>query len=165
MSSPIPGNASGTARLLLGAPSYAVGWQEPVSLAKPAAGAGFTYKANYGNFERVVAVSFQLVTSVVVANRFAQLLLNDQNGVTVTSVPCAGTIVASSTVNVNLVIRAPSYANGASGGVFGFIPDLLIPPGWSWVMALFGADAGDQVSSVVVLTQRFPNDTASITVG
>lgn len=162
MNSPLPGNTSGTARLLLGAPSYAVGWQEPVYLGNPPAGQGWTYTVGGRYYERVLSVSFTLATSAAVANRFGQLFLEDTNGTVITSVPMAGTIVASSNVNVNLQLRAPQYSNASSGGTFGFIPDLLIPPGWKWVLTVFGQDVADQVSGIVLLVQRYPNDTAAI---
>lgn len=162
MSTPLPGNTSGTARLLNDAPSFAVGWQEPVYIANPAAGNGFTYTADGRYYERVLAVTFNLVTDAVVANRFAELFLQDTNGNDITSVPCGGTVVASSTLNVFLTYDGPSYSGGVTGGTFGKMPNLLIPPGWKWVLTVFGMDAGDTVNSIVVLTQRFPTDAAVV---
>lgn len=160
MSTPVARTSSDLARLLLGAPAYAVGWQEPVYVAKPAAGAGFTYTVDGRYFERMVAVSFQLVTSAAVANRFPQLFIQDTNGVAITSVPCGAVVVAGSTLTVSLALNAPSYANSASGGSFGYMPDLLLPPGWKVVLTVFGEDVADQVSNVVLLVQRYPNDAA-----
>lgn len=157
-----PANTSGTARLLLGAPSYEVGWQEPVYVPNPAAGASFTYKSDGRYYERVLAVTFALTTSAAVANRFAQLYLKDANGAVVTSVPCGGTVVAATTLSVNLFVGAPTLANSASGGSWGSLPDLLIPPGWQWALTVFGEDVADQVSGIVLLVQRFPNDAVEI---
>jgi hypothetical protein len=144
------------------APSYAVGWQEPVYIPNPAAGSSFTYTADGRYYERVVALSFALTTSAVVANRFAQMYLEDTNGTVITSVPCGATVVASQTLDVFLTNDAPSYSNGASGGTFGLIPGILIPPGWKWVCTVSGQDAGDTVTQIVALVQRFPNDAAVI---
>jgi hypothetical protein len=162
MDGPSPGNTSGTARLLLGAPSYAVGWQERVLIPNAAATAGFTYKADGRWYERVIAVTFNLVTDAVVANRFAELFLQDADGVVVTAAPVGSTVVASTTLNVFLTADAPSYSGGGAGGTFGKMPDMLIPPGWKWVCQVFSADAGDQLTGIVVTTQRFPSDAVEI---
>jgi hypothetical protein len=165
MTTPLPGNTSGTARLIAGAPSYAVGWQEPVYVKNPPAGQAFTYTADGRYYERVIAVTFNLVTSAVVADRFGELFLEDTNGTIITAVPIGGNVVASSTLNVFLTADAPSYSGGGSGGTFGKLPDVLIPPGWQWVLDVFSMDAADVVNDIVVLVQRFPSDTAAISAG
>ena len=162
MDGPVPANTSGTARLLLGGPTYAVGWQEAKYIPNPAPGASWSYTADGRYYERLIAATFQLTTSAAVANRFPQLFLFDNNGKEITSVPVSGTIVASTTLNVKLQLLAPTYSNGTSGGSFGFIPDILIPPGWQWSLTVFSEDVADQISNVVLLVQRYPNDTAEI---
>jgi hypothetical protein len=163
MSSPLPGNTSQTARLLNGAPSFAVGWQARTIVPAPAAGAQWQRVTDGRYFERVLAITFILTTSAAVANRFPVVQLVDHAGSVVTTVPAGGTVVASSTLNVNLAVGAPAYSFGAAGGTYGFLPDLLVPPGWSWQSATAGMDAGDAYSLVSVLSQQFPNDTAIIT--
>jgi len=145
-----------------GAPGFAVGWQEPVTVVTPAAGAQWSHKVDGRYFTRVLAVTFTLVTSAVVANRFPAVNLTDNNGRLITSVPAGGTVVASSTLNVFLAAGAPAYAFGASGGTFGFLPDLLVPPDYSWSSVVAGIDVGDQLSGITLLLQRFPNDAATI---
>ena len=162
MTTPNPVNTSGTARLTLGALGYQVGWQERLVLPNPPAGQGFTYTVDGRYYERILAVSFNLVTSAVVANRFVEAFLEDTNGTIITSVPCGGTVVASTTLNVYLTYDGPSYSGGNSGGTFGKITDMLLPPGWKWVFVVFSEDAADQVNSIVVTVQRFPNDAAQI---
>ena len=51
---------------------------------------------------------------------------------------------------------------GAAFGVPGYLPDLMIPAGWSWSTATSAMDAGDQFDQIILLVQRFPNDAASI---
>lgn len=147
---------------MVGAPGFAVGWQEPVYPANPGAGLQWAHKGDGRYYTRLLAATFTLVTSAVVANRFPAVTLTDSNGKVVTSVPAGGTVVASSTLNVFLATGAPAYAFGASGGTFGFLPDILIPPDWVWSSAVAGIDPGDQLSAVVLLVQRFPNDAATI---
>lgn len=156
------GNTSDTARLMLGAPEFAVGWQERILVPQPAAGAQWKYTADGRFFERVIAIAFTFATSAVVATRFPLVQLVDNNNVVVTGVTAGNAVVASSIVNPNLWVGAPQLATGASGGTFGYMPDILIPPGWSWQSNTFAMDAGDQFSGIVVLTQRYPNDAAMI---
>jgi hypothetical protein len=162
MTTPGLPNTSSTARLMIGAPSFAVGWQERVLIPPPPAGQAFTYTGDGRYFERIIAVTFTLVTSVVVANRLAQMVLQNTDGVVITAAPGGGAVVASSTLNVFLTNDAPAYSGGISGATFGKIPDILIPPGWKWVCQVSGIDVADQLSNIVVLVQRFPNDAASI---
>lgn len=162
MTSPLAGNTSDTARLILGAPSFGVGWQQPVYLPAPPAGQGWKRKVDGRYYERVLAISFNYVADAVVANRFLQAFVEDNNGAVITSVPCGGTVVASTSLNVNLALHGPSYANSPSGGSFGYMPDLLLPPDWSWSVQVFGADAADQISNIVMLIQQFPSDAAAI---
>src|SRR5882724_249907 len=163
MTSPLARSTSDTARLMVGAPGVAVCWKKRVYPPNPAAGAQWAHKADGRFLTRLLAVTFTLVTSAVVANRFPAVNLTDSNGKLVTSAPAGGTVVASSTLNVFLTTGAPAYAFGAAGGTFGFLPDILVPPDYSWSSVVSGMDAGDQLSAVVLLVQRFPNDAAMIT--
>lgn len=158
----LPGNTSGTARLLLDAPAYAVGWQEVLYVPNPAAGQSWAHKCDGRFYERVVAIAFTFSASAVVANRFLQMYLFDQNGRVITSVPCAATVVANTTIESYLQLNAPSYANSPSGGAPGFMPDIMMHPDWQWSCTAFGEDAGDQFSQIVLLVQRYPNDTAAV---
>src|SRR5882762_6611884 len=143
MTTPLAHSSSSSARLMVNAPGFAVGWQEPVAVVAPGAGAQWAHKVDGRYFTRLLAITFTLVTSV----------------------PAGGTVVASSTLNVFLATGAPAYAFGASGGTFGFMPDILVPPDWTWSSAVSGLDAGDVLSGIVLLLQRFPNDAAMIPAG
>lgn len=163
MTSPLPGNTSGTARLLLAAPSYAVGWQERIYVPPPAAGAQWTYKSDGRYWERLVAVRWNFAASAVVATRFTTLQLKDVNGVILTEVPAGSGVVASTAVQPSLTTNAPGFATGAQFQVPGYLPDLLIPGDWTWGTVTSAMDVGDQFSSIVVVVHRFPNDAAAIT--
>lgn len=165
MASPGPNNTSDTARLMVDPPGFAIGWQTPVYLPDPAAGAQWSYTVDGRYYERIVAVSVKLVTSAVAANRFPLLTFADANGTAVTAVPLGSAVAASSTINSYLTAGAPGFDLGPAGGQFGYIPDLLLPPGWSLRSSVAGMDAADQFSGVVLLVQRFPNDATSITAG
>jgi len=165
MTSPLAHSTSDSARLMVAAPGFAVGWTLPVYLPQPAAGQPWSRKTDGRYFERLLAVSFNLVTSAVVANRVTTVQLLDSNGLVVTEVPAGGAQVATTTLAVRLVTGAPAYAAAVAGGSYGFLPDLLTPPDWTWRAAVTGIDAGDQFSAPLLLMQQFPNDAVEITAG
>jgi hypothetical protein len=165
MTSPLARTTSDSARLMVGAPGFAVGWTQPVYLPAPAAGAGWSRKADGRYFERLLSVTFSLVTSAVVANRVTTVQLLDGNGLVVTEVPAGGVQVASTTLAVRLVTGAPAYAAAVAGGSYGFLPDLLVPPDWTWRAVTTGIDVGDQFSAPLLQLQQFPNDASIITAG
>lgn len=165
MAAYVPPGLSQVARLLLGAPDFAVGWQEPVYLADPAAGAEWSYTVDGRYFERVLAVRWVFTTSAVVANRVTRVRVDSADLVAVASVPGSGTVVASSVLRTHLVVGAPAFASAAAGFAYGFLPDLLLPAGWQLHSVTAGLDAGDQYSNVRLLVQRYPNDAAVIPPG
>lgn len=161
---PLPNNTSQTARLLVDPPGYAVGWQERLILPDPAVGAQWLHTVDGRYYERLVTCRYAFATSAVVANRFPSVQLKDTDGKVVTVVPGGQNVAASATANAYLTVGAPAYAQGTSGNVIGFIPDLLVPPGWSWGSVTGNMDAGDAFTGVLLVVQRFPNDTQSIPV-
>lgn len=165
MTTPGPNNTSQTARLLLGAPSYAVGWQDVVYLPAPAVGAEWAYTADGRYYERVTAVRFAFTASAVVATRGLQLRLTDANGTIIQTVPLAGGVAAGANIMVNASVGAPVVATAGAGDVATYLPDVLIPPGWSWVSHVVAADPGDVRTGIVLVVQRYPNDAASISAG
>ena len=161
----LPPNTSGTARLILGPLGYQVGWQEPVYVPNPGAGLGWVHAVDGRYFERVLSVTFIFQASAAVSNRFIQLQYVDTNGNAITTVPASGQITAGVGVNANMSINAPGYNFGTSNLTGGFIPDLLLPPGWAIQTHNSGIDVADQYSGIVLLVQRFPNDAAMIPAG
>lgn len=162
MTSPAGGNTSGTARLMVNAPGFAVGWQERVILPAPAPGALWSYVADGRYYERVIAAQYTLTTSAAVGNRFPALALQDINGVQVTIVPGGANVAPSAAVSAALTIGAPGFSQGTAGNSYGYLPDILIPPGWRWQAIVGGLDVADQFTNIVLLVQRFPNDTVAV---
>ena len=163
MTTPVPGNTSQTARLMIRAPGFAVGWQERIVLPAPAAGQQWSYKIDGRYTERLVAVTFGLTTSAVVANRSPVVLLRDNTGTVITQVPAGNAVAAASTLTAYLVNGSPNTAQGAAGNTYGFLPEILVPGDWSWGSGVGGMDPGDQLSAVTLLVHRFPNDAAVVT--
>lgn len=165
MTYPVAHSSSDSARLMVDAPGFAVGWQQPIYLPNPAAGAQWTRKTDGRYFERLIAVTFTLTADAVVANRVPSLVLADSNGKVITTVPAGGTVVASTVLTTFLSRNAPAFAAAAVGNAYGYLPDLMTPPDWSWSSVVAGMDAADQISGVTLLVQQFPNDAAIITAG
>lgn len=165
MTSPLPGNTSGTARLMIDAPSYAIGWQEPIYPPNPAAGAVWSHTVDGRYYERLITVRYNYLASAVVANRYPLLTLTDANGAIVLRVPTVASIVAGNNLAINLWPNNTSQAADNQGEQFNTLPDLLVPPGWTWTATVVNIDPGDQISNVVLQVQRFPNDTTAITAG
>lgn len=161
----LPNNTSGTARLLLGAPGFAVGWQEVLYVPMPAVGSQWAHKTD-GRFRtRLLTARFTLTASAVVANRNPRLELTDHNGIPVVAVPAGQGIAAGSFETVSLAVGAPQTDIGGAGFTYGSLPDLLLPGDWTWGTQTPGMDVGDQYSGVVLVVQRFPNDAAAVEVG
>ena len=150
---------------MTGAPSYAVGWQEPAYVAQPAAGAVWSYTVGGRYYERMVAVTFTFNASAVVANRLITMQLLDTNGVVVIEVACGGLVAAGSFLTVNLTADGPAFDRDTAGHTYGYVPGILVPPGWKWQVIVGGMDAGDAFSGIVLLVQRFPNDIVAVTAG
>lgn len=150
---------------MIDAPSYAVGWQEPVYLPDPVVGAEWSYTVDGRYYERLITAHIVFTASATVADRYPQMQLTDANGVAVTSAPVGSGTAASDVLTADLTLNAPAFSLAQSGGSWGYFPDLLIPPGWTWQSVTYGIDAGDQYSGIVLLVQRFPNDVTSITAG
>lgn len=160
MASSLPANTSQTARLILGGPSMAVGWQEPVYVPNPAAGTSWKHVVDGRYYERVVSVRWGFTASGVVANRYPMLTWRDSNGTVVLRSPAMELIVAGNNVNMNSSVFGYADFGQNQAEQFSGLPDLLLPPDWSLSGDVPGIDAGDQVSGVVVVVQRFPTDAA-----
>lgn len=164
MGTPLPGNSSQTARLMVAPPGFAVGWQEAVTVSTPVAGNDWSYKVPGGFYERLIACKFSFNTSAAVASRYIEVHLADSNGALVTAVPAGWAIPASSGVTTFLSNNGPAYDLTSSGDGFGFLPDIMAPAGWSWKSLTVDLDGGDIFSGIVLLLQRFPDDAAVISV-
>jgi hypothetical protein len=162
MPGPGPADLLGTAHLLLGAPSYGVGWQDVVYLPNPPAGQVWSYTVDGRYYERLLLVRQRFTASAVAANRFPAVDLFGVDGAVVTEVPAGNNVVANGVVTANLAVGGSGYALGSTGGTFGFLPDVLVPPGWGWRASVSGMDAGDQLAGIVLVVQRYPTAPADL---
>lgn len=162
MTSPLPGNTSGTARLMVDAPSFAIGWQERIVKPNPAPGSVWAHKADGRFNERVLSITYTFTTSAVVANRSIVVNLIDNNGVVIAQVPGSFGLAAGSVTTDFFMRGAPAFHYSQVVNTYQFLPDFMMPPDWSWQPAVVGLDAGDAFTGIAVMVQRFPNDAASI---
>ena len=165
MTTPGPNNTSDTARLMVSPPGFAVGWQEPLYLPNPPAGNGWSHTVDGKWLERLIAARWIFTTDAVVANRSVRLSLSDVNGTIITEVPATGVVAASQMLACELAVGLSGSAVTVPGVSAGPLPDLLVPPGWTWSARGITLDPGDTLTSITLLVQRFPNDAASITAG
>lgn len=145
---------------MLGAPSYAVGWQTPVYLPNPAAGAEWSYTVDGRYYERLISARWRLTTSAAAGDRAPVFRLADADGNVVTSVAAAGLVAPSTVIDINLFPGLSALSTFTATTTWGFMPDMMIPPGWSWSVVTGSLDAADQESGIVLVVQRYPNDAA-----
>jgi|SRR5690348_3592699 len=162
---PLPGNTSQTARLLSSPPAFGVGWQERIIVPNPGAGANWVHTVDGRYYERLLSCRYTFTTSATVANRFPGIELRDTDGNFVTVMPGGQNVAANVSLSAYLTLGGPAYAQGTAGNTVGFIPDLLVPPGWTWGSVVGAMDPGDAFTSILLIVQRFPNDAAEITIG
>lgn len=160
-----PANTSGTARLMTGGPSYAVGWQETVAVPNPPAGAGWSHTVDGRYYERLIGACWVLATDAVAGGRYPALQLTDNNGRLVYQATLYNNYAASTELTFSAFVGNAAQVQFSAVDVNNWLPDLLIPPGWTWRSNANGYDPGDQESAVTLLVQRFPNDVAAISAG
>jgi len=140
-------------------PGWARGWQEHILIPNPAAGAVWSHTVDGRWSERLVSARWVLTTSAVAGDRFPVLYLADTNGTKVLCVWAGGTITASEAIGVNLAGDATIQSNYGGIETFGPMPNLIVPPGYTWTATCQGIDVADQQSGIVLVVDRFPNDT------
>jgi hypothetical protein len=147
--------------LLLGAPGFAVGWQQPVYIPAPAAGTGWVHQVSGQFFERLLVATWQLTTSGAGPARYPGLQLLDSNGTIVAEVTALNTYAPGATRLLSLWVGAPVMNDLTDVDITAAIPDLLVPPGWTWKSSALSYDVADQEGPAVLLVQQYPNDSVS----
>lgn len=128
---------------------------QEIPVAAPAAGADPSFSPPSGAAWEVLAVTGQLVTSAVVANRRPALRVTDQNGRFSTRVESAQTQAASLT-------SIYTWLAGLSAAIIGtqvnqLLPDppLLVLPGRSLAFVTANLDVGDQWSALMLTVREW----------
>lgn len=134
------------------------GWQEVIYQPSPAAGQPATLPVPGDTWMRPLAVNAQLVTSAVVASRFLRYRVLDGDGNVLTVANMSGAIPASTTVQAYGWPTAGGQAGATSGSAVGAIPDMLVKSGWQLQWFVANMDAGDTLTGVEWVVQRFPTE-------
>lgn len=131
------------------------GYPEVLSFSSPAAGASFTTDVPAGFAWRVWGGSYRLVTSATVANRTPQMQL--KRG----SIPIYATGTGFNiTASLNIQVVFFEQAMHATAGIYFTqwmpigIRAVWLPATTTVSLAVFGIQAGDQVSEVTLLVER-----------
>jgi hypothetical protein len=129
-----------------------------VAVAQPAAGAEWSSPIGNVSFVELLAVSYQLVTSAVAANRQSSLLIKDANGIVLGEADAGAVQVAAGTKQYVFQhdLGAPQSIVALTQSVpLGGVP---LQPGWS-IGSLTGAiDVGDQYKNIVLIVRTWTAD-------
>jgi hypothetical protein len=133
----------------------------PVLVPSPAAGSDWSLTVPGTWWWRVLAISYVLATSAVVASRNLQLRYTDADGNILAQLHGGGAAVpAATTMTASLWVGGPSSTSNA-GLSLSPLPDMVLRPGWKISTSTAGLDAGDQFSAIVVTAEHYPSNWAS----
>jgi len=125
------------------------------SIPSPAVATGFTYTNDGGYWELGDSLSFQLATDSNAANRVVTLTIKDADGVALATIPAANNLTASKT-GLYTYLGTLSTINGAADGPFTApFPQIWLQPRYEITVAFTNAQAGDQISAIRFVRQRF----------
>jgi hypothetical protein len=130
-------------------------FSQVLSVATPAAGAGFTYTNQNFYWEYIDSVSFKLVTGSNAANRLVNLSVQNAAGDVLATVPPAAATTASKTAQYTY-LDGYSATTGATDGPFlNVMPGVWLQPDFKIVVTITNVDAADQISAIRVYAERF----------
>lgn len=150
--------ASQAARLLTGPLGYQQGWQQLLRPADPAAGANYDYTVSGQYHERVLAVQASFTASATVATRDVILYVRDALSNRILAVPGADGVAAGASNGITWADFGVYNSFANSGEIIAPLPGLLLSPGWQVNIEVANIQAGDQLSGIAYLVQRFPTD-------
>ena len=121
-----------------------------------AAGAGVTVPISEAEYQQLVAVSFRLVTSAVVATRRPAVAVTDGSGVAIVTVSSSITSAASLTTDYSFAVGVGASTGASGAAVSESLPALPLDGGDSIVISVAALDVGDQISRVRVTVIQQP---------
>lgn len=124
-----------------------------VQITTPAAGVEPRTIIPDNTYYRLIAVAFDFVSSAVVANRYIRVDFSDdqQSNFNYSQLPTA--VTAGLTTHMSMAVGQGAAVAPQAVRQSGPIPDLILPPGYSWSISVPGIDAGDQVQAIHALIQ------------
>ena len=121
-----------------------------IAAAQPSAGSGVTVGVPESVTWTLLAVSFRLATSAVVANRTPVVSVTDGSGVNIIGVSAGYAATAGTTADYSFALGLGEWDQSNNANASGALPPLLLDGGDSIVISVGAIDAGDQVSRVRV---------------
>jgi hypothetical protein len=121
----------------------------------PFAGNAVAVEAASGFWERIEAVSFELVTAAGGAARRARVSYFAGESVPLAIVPAPFTLAASNTQQVTFAVGVEPAGANNDAAILAPLPALWLLPGWSVELGVGAGAAGDTVSAVRVTRQRY----------
>lgn len=124
------------------------GFQQPFTVAQPAAGAEWTFTVPTALNYRLEVIFFTLTTSATVANRGPRVQFKDGSGNVIWETSIAG-LAASGTYRFGYARLGPDSINTGSGNTSALtLPDVWLPGGYVIATNTANKDSGDQFSAV-----------------
>lgn len=131
------------------------GWPELVYVASPAAGAATTIKVDGNYIVQPLAVYFKLSTDANVPDRYAQVDYLDADDNIFLSNVAGQDITANADVFASFSRWAPALDRTAEIRMTVPLAATLLLPTWKIQIGAFQLQAGDQISQVRILWQRY----------
>lgn len=129
--------------------------QQVVIGTAPGAGLNFTYPQDGRYIERIISCVFTLTTSATVANRYVTLEYADGGGNSFAVDAAAAVVTAGSTQRfAGSMSRGTSSVAASTDVIFGLTPVFLYT-GWTLKILVASIAAGDTLTKIAFLTDRF----------
>lgn len=136
-----------------------------LTVASPAAGAGFTIPADSRYWRVFDTIAFQLVTGGNAANRLVTLKYVDGDGVAIATLPSASVQAASLTWQYTWSTEFSNFNTVVGLAVTAPLPYTFLPPGFAAVVTVGAVDAADQISNIRVMSEQFVTGDAGYVIG
>lgn len=140
-------------------------FSQVLSVAKPAAGGGFTYTNDGSYWEMIDTVSCQIVTGSNAANRQPTLSILGGDGIALATLPSASVQTASLTWQYTWSTEFSNFNTVVATAVTAPLPAIFLQPTYSLKLTIGAADAADQVSNIRLHAQRFVTGDAGYLLG
>lgn len=136
----------------------AAGWQEIVPIPNPAAGAPAIYKNPGEYYSRLISAVFRLACSGVAGNRAPRIQWEDGNGgIYALALNISNLTATQAGVFSGFAAVGSNGGTASNGYIFG-IPDVFLEPGHLLRITAPTFDAGDQLSLIFLVFDRFPTE-------
>lgn len=123
---------------------------------QPVAGSGFTVPVPESQHQTLIAVSFRIVTSAVVATRGPFVQVTDGSSVALVTVASGYSVTASSTADYTFAVGLSEWDSVGVQAASGGLPPLVLGEGDSILVGVSAIDPGDQISRIRIVLDQTP---------